>query len=647
MHGMREQVRFTVRHNIQIEGSPTLSFHSAFLARQLCPHADCRKGRNCYNVQPDQYFLVRIMPNIASATPVETAFTARSDLQQYGPNARLLFALQLRFQIEDIQTVAINCLTDAPDDCKCDLIYVDQDSGVAVVAQGYEAANANKKSAPSNKAATLGTAASWLLARQLKELPVHLQPAAKELRTAIKSGTINSVQFWYVHNLPESSNVGNELATVEHTAETIIQRKYDDSSVEEVLGIEVGQQTLEEWYQALSTPILVTDHFKIASKQGYSISGDNWEAYATAVPARWLYEIFQIHKDKLFSANLRGYLGSRRSDSNINHGIKMTADKLPGQLWVFNNGITALVHDYDTSKQGSISIHGLSIVNGAQTTGAIGSLKVPPKTTAMVQVRFVKCGDSATVEEIIKCNNSQNLIEASDFRSNDAVQKRLRKEFEEIPNTEYQGCRRGGYQDFMRRPGNIIPSDTAAQALAAFHNNPVIAYNRKSQIWLLDDLYSRYFFEDTRANHIVLAYSLLRCIQQQKLALQRQLNQKGSLPEARNQELAFLRKRGASFLLVAALASCIETFLDSPVPNRFRLSFGDKTSPQNAEKYWEPVLTATLSFHAKLLPALEGALGNPEDANRAINDFKSMVDSTRTVMAPIYKKFADRIKVHA
>jgi len=586
------------------------------------------------------------MPTSASVTgtSADSAFLSRTDLTAYSSNARLLFALQLQFQLEDIQTVATNSLTDSANDCKCDLIYVDQDAGAAIIAQGYEAKDSKRKAAPANKAADLNTAAAWLLGRPLKDLPEHLRPAARELRNALKLKTIKSLQFWFVHNLPESKNVRNELHTVELTADGLIQQHFSKCGVENISAVEVGQETLEEWYQALKTPILVNETFKIPCAGGYPIQGKNWDAYATAIPARWLYDIFQSHKDKLFSANLRGYLGSIRSVSNINNGIKSTADKQPDQFWVFNNGITALVHDFKKTTTG-LEITGLSIVNGAQTTGAIGSLKSHPKSSAMVQARFVKCQDVTTVENIIRCNNSQNLVEAADFRSNDAVQKRLRSEFKEIPDTDYQGCRRGGHQDVIRRPGNSIPYDTAAQALAAFHNNPVVAYNRKSQIWLSDDLYASYFHEETHAAHIVFAYSLLRCIQERKLSLMRQLNSGEELQESRKNELMFLRKRGATFLLASAIASCLEIFLEKPVANKFRASFGDHTSPKTAQKHWDPIVTAVLPLYLKLMPVLDTGLNNAEEASRGIVEFKSMVDFGRSMLAPSFKKFADKVTI--
>jgi len=88
----------------------------------------------------------------------QVALKSRTDLAKYGDNALLLFTLQLRFEIEDIDAVATNSLTDSPNDKKCDLVYVDKESQIAVIAQGYIC----KKSvfpdeAPANKASDLNT----------------------------------------------------------------------------------------------------------------------------------------------------------------------------------------------------------------------------------------------------------------------------------------------------------------------------------------------------------------------------------------------------------------------------------------------------------------------------------------------------------
>ena len=69
----------------------------------------------------------------------------------------MLFALQTKFQIEDIDVVAAECLTCGSDDKKCDLIYVNSEDGYAVVAQAYES-DIPCESAPANKASDLNTA---------------------------------------------------------------------------------------------------------------------------------------------------------------------------------------------------------------------------------------------------------------------------------------------------------------------------------------------------------------------------------------------------------------------------------------------------------------------------------------------------------
>lgn len=119
-------------------------------------------------------------------------------------------------------------------------------------------------------------------------------------------------------------------------------------------------------------------------------------------------------------------------------------------------------------------------MNGAQTTGAIGSKK--PKKGSFLPARFVKCNSPDVIANIVRFNNSQNKITAADFRSNNRIQIRLREEFKAIQNTEYTGGRRGGSADAIKRNPYLLPSDSVAQTLAAFHDAPSISYNKKSEM---------------------------------------------------------------------------------------------------------------------------------------------------------------------
>ena len=76
----------------------------------------------------------------------------------------------------------------------------------------------------------------------------------------------------------------------------------------------------------------------------------------------------------LFSLNIRDYLGIVKKDSNVNNNIQQTAAKEPQQFWPFNNGLTIITHKYVLDGD-YLTVTGLAIVNGAQTTGAIGNLE--------------------------------------------------------------------------------------------------------------------------------------------------------------------------------------------------------------------------------------------------------------------------------
>ena len=52
-------------------------------------------------------------------------FETREDLKQYNSEAWALFALELKFDIDDIHSVAASTITDGKNDRKCDLIFID------------------------------------------------------------------------------------------------------------------------------------------------------------------------------------------------------------------------------------------------------------------------------------------------------------------------------------------------------------------------------------------------------------------------------------------------------------------------------------------------------------------------------------------
>ena len=568
----------------------------------------------------------------------ETTYSALEDLSDYKDNALGLFALGLRFGLDDLSSIGVDAVTDGSDDKKLDIIFVNSEEEYAVVGQCYYSEKV-KQNAPSNKASDLNTGVAWLLQRAIDDVPERIKPAAINLRQCIKDGSVKNIYLWYIHNLPESHHVESELVTVQQTATSILKNEYPGLKVD-ISHKEVGSNTLQEWYEACRTPILINENVSLNTIGGYEISGKGWTSYSTAIQARDLAKLYRKHKTKIFSANIRDYLGSRKSDSNINHGIKQAVENDAADFWAFNNGLTVLTHAYTVGDK-SVLIQGLSIVNGAQTTGAIGSLKKLPDEKAMVQARFIAVDSSSEylIENIIRYNNSQNKVEAADFRSTDKIQKRLKDEFSLIPDAEYEGGRRGSSSDVIRRRPNLLGSYTVGQALAAFHGDPITAYNKKAGIWINNKTYDKLFNDNTKAAHIVCCYGLIRAIEAKK----KQLQTKTNLTRDDEKSLTFLRQRGAIFLTTYAFSYCLETILERSVPNLFRISFGAKCSPTKSMENWKPVIDALIPFVEQLNPAIVNGLKNQNEIEQAVSTFNSLAKSTRAFNATVFDVFKNKI----
>ena len=143
----------------------------------------------------------------------ERYLESREDLNDHGKNKRLLLAAELILDIEDIRSVAVEALVDGSNDKSCDLLYVDRDSGLILLAQSYESNRPEKSEAPANKAASLHQAVTWIFGQGL-EVPERIRPAVEQARDALNDGAIREIRLWFVHNLPESKNVAEELHAV-------------------------------------------------------------------------------------------------------------------------------------------------------------------------------------------------------------------------------------------------------------------------------------------------------------------------------------------------------------------------------------------------------------------------------------------------
>jgi len=292
-------------------------------------------------------------------------------------------------------------------------------------------------------------------------------------------------------------------------------------------------------------------------------------------------------------------------------------------------------------------VEGLAVVNGAQTSGAIGSLDSPPGSEVSIPIRVVKSPNKEIVKNIIKFNNTQNKINASDFRSLDKVQKRLKKEFKkEFPELVYTGARRGGFGDKIERRKNTLEYKRTVQSIASFHQEPKWAYNETTKISEENRRYDLFFNQKTTAHHIFFTYTLFKSIEMAKRKLLEKQKKGESLSRLDETKIEFLKQRGAKWILLSAIAYSLDIIIDRRVEDYFLYKFNKKHSLEEAERIWEPIISVALSFCSTLEKPLEDALGTKSKNDKAIKDFGSHIDATKKSNKETYNEFSKLVSTN-
>jgi hypothetical protein len=158
--------------------------------------------------------------------------------------------------------------------------------------------------------------------------------------------------------------------------------------------------------------------------------------YVGQVSGSELADIYRTYKYRLFSLNIRDYVG----DTATNKGIIETALENPENFLFFNNGVSAVASQIDEDRgAGALRCRRFSIINGAQTVRSLRKAQVKDKHGVLKNVRvllriieFSLSKEHEFLADITRFNNTQNSVKISDFRSNDPVQKDLARKFEGV-----------------------------------------------------------------------------------------------------------------------------------------------------------------------------------------------------------------------
>ena len=159
-----------------------------------------------------------------------------------------------------------------------------------------------------------------------------------------------------------------------------------------------------------------------------------YRAFYGRLAAKRLAELGVEHGDALVERNIRRFKGS----TAVNDGLSATLQGEPQHFFYFNNGVTFLcesmseIHPRDAFRQtGRFRARGLSIINGAQTVGAIAKEPIAHYDAhpAEVLATFVCLENTpdAFGDRVTQYRNRQNAVDLQNFAALDEKQSSWRQ----------------------------------------------------------------------------------------------------------------------------------------------------------------------------------------------------------------------------
>lgn len=196
-------------------------------------------------------------------------------------------------------------------------------------------------------------------------------------------------------------------------------------------------------------------------------STGGFQTWVTVFPGSLLSELYNEHGSRLLELNVRSYLQAR---GKVNKGILETIKNKPEDFMAYNNGITVVAEEVAEGRlrdgsHGILSLKGMSIVNGGQTTASIhraakdfqsdlSRVFVQGKITVVEPARFQE-----VVPLISRYSNTQNKVTESDLTANHAfhigMERVSRREWTPDQQSRWFYERtRGSYQTAKAREGS-------------------------------------------------------------------------------------------------------------------------------------------------------------------------------------------------
>ena len=396
----------------------------------------------------------------------------------------------------------------------------------------------------------------------------------------------------YAHNAFESANVERELQV---TRKLVLGLEVSQQCDVEV--VELGLRAIEALHLTSLGSIQVTDEIKFSAAQHIRETGSGWEAFVISINGATLFDLYEKHRNALFSANLRDFLGARRATRNVNNNIKTTAESESGVFYIFNNGITIVCNKADY-KDETLNIHGISVVNGAQTTGAIHAAGRENEKNVSVVARVIVVDDHAMIPGIVTANNTQNAIVAWDRKSNDAVQIRLGQEF------GAKGIKYVHRRDNARRSANSIIAGQVGQMLCAFGGNLQTAIRAKADIFEVDTTYNDVFPGTLGIGHVFGIQTLGWAYDRVKQELKTKAASGSSLTDLEQRQLRLLDYPASKQFLIRVMGDLREEISGRSIPHPQEFALKDEAITADGTDDGTEAIAAWLKVISAILPTI-------------------------------------------
>ncbi len=184
-----------------------------------------------------------------------------------------------------------------------------------------------------------------------------------------------------------------------------------------------------------------------------------------------------IADQSLFAYNVRGPLGRTKVNKDL---VKSIQDNKTHKIFpLFHNGATVITRRLDVSAE-KLEIEDYYVVNGCQSISSLYDNRSFITDDLKLLTKFIQLDpSSAEAKMITEFSNNQNGVRPRDFKSNDAIQIRLRKEFVMNYADEYTYEIKRGETPGAGQP---ISNEEAGLYLMAFDHREPWATHRKYEV---------------------------------------------------------------------------------------------------------------------------------------------------------------------